>query len=542
MKRMTYFVMAMAMVLGLAQCKKEQPETPQNEGNSVMITLNVNGDASTGSANKGTRVNVDPNDNPMVTFVEGDKIEVACDGHHVGTLTHNGDNFIGDVTNVTVGQYLYFYFFGNVSPQYFDTSEESCTVYIGDQTGDLPVISMGKSDQLVTSNGRVYSATLQNKCSLMKFNVNTSSPASICINGMNNFVTVQFDRSGNDGFIDGFKYSQVYNGVIKMKGQEGNGTKTYWAIVLPQNPIGVGEAYSYTEDGVNGYIGPRPAIEGIEPNKCYIDGVAMTLSHYDPLGTPLTFEAQEGGAKVTLKSVGTNPLPVHMLANINGGGWSTYYVNTTIILNEGETVMFRGTNTGFAKSPTVYHKFSIDEFSTDEGGYCYVYGNIMSLIDSTGYATLKKLDSSVEYTFESLFAGCEGLCNHPQKTLELPATTLAPYCYSQMFKDCYSLTVAPKLPARNLITGCYKGMFDYTSLEESPVLPATQLASNCYSSMFKDCESLTRITCLATSEMGDNTDNWVSGVNERGTFIKASGASWSTGDSGIPSGWAVENY
>jgi len=541
MKRMTYFVMALAMVLGLAQCKKEKLETPQNEGNSVMITLNVNGDASTGSANKGTRVKVDPNDNPMVTFEDGDKIEVASNGLHVGTLTYQNGTFSGPITNVTVGQNLYFYFFGNVSPQYFDTSEESCTVYIGDQTGDLPVISMGKSDQLVTSNGRVYSATLQNKCSLMKFNVNTSSPASICINGMNNFVTVQFDRSGNDGFIDGFKYSQVYNGVIKMKGQEGNGTKTYWAIVLPQNPIGVGEAYSYTEDGVNGYIGPRPAIERIEPNKCYIDGVDMALSHYDPLGTPLTFQAQEGGAKVTLEKVGTPPY-ISLKKSINGGAWVDYDLNSTISLAEGETVMFCGTNKQFADDPTNYHKFSIEEFSSDVGGYCYVYGNIMSLISATGYATLKSFDSEADYIFESLFAGCGGLCEHPQKTLELPATTLAPYCYSQMFKDCYSLTVAPKLPARDLITGCYQGMFEGTSLEESPVLPAPSLTSNCYSSMFNNCESLNRITCLATSGMGDNTSGWLSGVADRGTFIKASDASWSTGDSGIPSGWAVENY
>jgi hypothetical protein len=261
----------------------------------------------------------------------------------------------------------------------------------------------------------------------------------------------------------------------------------------------------------------------------------LTLLPHDPLSIPLTFEAITAGATVTLNSEGNAP-SVSLETSTDGITWTPYEVGTPItLINVGDKLMFHGTNKQYATGPSDYHYFSLD-------ADCYVYGNIMSLISATGYATLKKLDSSVEYTFESLFAGCEGLCNHPQKTLELPATTLAPYCYSQMFKDCYSLTVAPKLPARNLITGCYKGMFDYTSLEESPVLPATQLASNCYSSMFKDCESLTRITCLATSEMGDNTDNWVSGVNERGTFIKASGASWSTGDSGIPSGWAVENY
>ena len=61
--------------------------------------------------------------------------------------------------------------------------------------------------------------------------------------------------------------------------------------------------------------------------------------------------------------------------------------------------------------------------------------------------------------------------------------------------------------------------------------------------MFSDCTSLGRVTCLATFGMGDNTSGWLSNVAERGTFIKASDASlWTSGDSGIPSDWVVENY
>ncbi len=104
MKKVTYFVMALVLVLGLAQCKKEKLETPQNEGNSVMITLDVKGDNN-------AKVNVIP---PDVTFEAGDQIIVACNGHYVGTLTHNGDNFSGPIENATTGEHLYFYFFGNV--------------------------------------------------------------------------------------------------------------------------------------------------------------------------------------------------------------------------------------------------------------------------------------------------------------------------------------------------------------------------------------------------------------------------------------------
>jgi hypothetical protein len=55
--------------------------------------------------------------------------------------------------------------------------------------------------------------------------------------------------------------------------------------------------------------------------------------------------------------------------------------------------------------------------------------------------------------------------------------------------------------------------------------------------------SLKTITCLATN-LGDGTYYWVQDItNTSGTFIKAEGMkSWSTGHSGIPSGWGVLDY
>ena len=42
MKKIAIFVAAFVLTLGLAQCKKEQPATPQNtEGNLVHLTVNV---------------------------------------------------------------------------------------------------------------------------------------------------------------------------------------------------------------------------------------------------------------------------------------------------------------------------------------------------------------------------------------------------------------------------------------------------------------------------------------------------------------------
>jgi hypothetical protein len=42
---------------------------------------------------------------------------------------------------------------------------------------------------------------------------------------------------------------------------------------------------------------------------------------------------------------------------------------------------------------------------------------------------------------------------------ELPALTLAPGCYSNMFEGCGMLSDAPHLPATELVTECYENMF-----------------------------------------------------------------------------------
>ena len=170
--------------------------------------------------------------------------------------------------------------------------------------------------------------------------------------------------------------------------------------------------------------------------------------------------------------------------------------------------------------------------------------------------------------YRAMFYGCSSLTTAP----ELPATTMEMDCYNGMFINCTSLTVAPALPATTLDTRCYEGMFwGCSSLTTPPVLSATTLTSACYSQMFAGCTSLTTapdllstslfqdcyyemfsgctnlnyIKCLApVSGVGVDvypyTFNWLKGVASSGTFVKASGSNWSSGDSGIPYNWTVQ--
>ena len=174
----------------------------------------------------------------------------------------------------------------------------------------------------------------------------------------------------------------------------------------------------------------------------------------------------------------------------------------------------------------------------------------------------------VNSCYYNMFGKCTSLTTAP----ELPATTLANGCYYNMFYNCTSLTTVPKLPATVLAEECYRGMFYgctslttvpsnllpattlesdcyrdmfyvCTNLTTAPELPATTLRSLCYSNMFGGCTKLNYIKCLATSISASScTSGWVYGVASTGTFVKNPNmTSWTTGPSGIPEGWTVQD-
>ena len=278
----------------------------------------------------------------------------------------------------------------------------------------------------------------------------------------------------------------------------------------------------------------------------------------DPYTIPLTFEAIEAGAVVEFDNDGAaGPVTYKWSGGeaqtIAGGG------RVAISLNSGDKVEFWGDN----KTYTTEYYSCIKCY-----GDCYVYGNIMSLIKSVGFENEKTLEQSntfsrlfydndhiknkngsylllpattlTEGCYESMFSGCKSLTSAPA----LPATTLAKSCYSYMFHRCSNLTSTPELPATTLAQSCYEYMFARcSSLTSAPKLPATTLAKNCYNAMFYNSANLSSVTCLATdiSEM-NYTPAWLNGVASNGTFIKAAGATWPEGSSGIPSGWTVQDY
>ena len=267
MKRLTTIISAILFVLCFSQCRRElQVLDPE----PVSITLDIS---------NYSKINVDPSDG-KVTFEEGDVIYVACAGKYVGKLTSDKDGiFSGNMDyDPTIDKHLYFYFLGNKTPyNNLKGSTTSITVDIIDQTTSYPVISAARSDQVFTGSGN-YTATLANKCALVKFLVTTPSTEPVYITGMNNKIQITFADE------DIGTFTSVKNGSGAIKLAAGGGTNVEkWAILLEQDALlAGGDETAYSSDWE--YTGTRGAVPAIKSNDYLTTGINVTVNGTESQG------------------------------------------------------------------------------------------------------------------------------------------------------------------------------------------------------------------------------------------------------------------
>ncbi len=263
----------------------------------------------------------------------------------------------------------------------------------------------------------------------------------------------------------------------------------------------------------------------------------------DSKSMPLSIEAKDADLTVTVCLNLFSSSEVKLKYSLDGGSTTTAITSSTQVISvpAGKTICFYGDRNADGSDGNSVENSKCVNINCDQD--CYVYGNVMSLLDSTNFAT----NTVIGYThaFDRLFEGNTHIDIHETYDLVLPATTLTYECYRAMFINCTGLTKAPELPATTLAENCYRAMFNSCKgLTEAPVLPATTLKSWCYEGMFDGCTNLNAITCLATDISAENCTNcWLNNVASLGTFKKASSmTSWTTGTSGIPLGWTPQDY
>ena len=280
-----------------------------------------------------------------------------------------------------------------------------------------------------------------------------------------------------------------------------------------------------------------------EVEKAYLNGTLVWEKFYYP--EPFYVKNTSGSTQQIRIWRGTNSnLNITVQKSTDGVNWDTWgtigtsNIFLTYNLSNGQKLYLR------ANTKTWCDVSQQAIYQTHINGMSEVGGNILSLLygsDFTGNETSLRGES---YTFNGLFAQSEpGNPLISAGNLILPKNTTV-HCYDQMFVGCTLLQSAPALPATPLAIFCYNEMFrGCSSLTVAPYLPATTLTSYCYYRMFYNCTSLERIVCNAVDISAEKcTAGWLNNVNQTGIFYKnPSAISWSSGISGIPDGWTVQD-
>ena len=262
--------LALALLIGMTNCRKNFDTINEVAQNGVHITLNVDG---------GEKVAVNPTGGGTYATVEwenGDILYVGNNGAYCGYLTYNSSTkqFSGTInpTSGNDGDYLHIYFMGNKG-----TTSEPTSVNITDQTSKYPVISYGRSTSLYQSGKTDYEATLYNKCAIAKFTITgVDTDKAITVTGMNNTVTVDFSKNGIGDVVNPYTYSKSGSGEIRLHAESNT---ERWAILLPQDEVTTATAYAsgYTSTGAF-------TVPAVSANGYYDSGVAVAMASGSPVG------------------------------------------------------------------------------------------------------------------------------------------------------------------------------------------------------------------------------------------------------------------
>ena len=326
MRRMTYFVMAFALVLGFTQCKKEQVNTPENETKTVNITLKVGGNGG------GSRHDINTTTG-AVDFEDDDVIYVGDGSTYIGTLTRNGGVFSGPINEPTDETEIYFFFVGGLPTTPADLSgKSSFTVDISNQSTEMPVLSC--NHVTYQSGTTSYSCVLQNQCALVKFTT-ASTTDPVRVGGL--YTVAQIDFASNSITNNGTKGFVALNSTSETE---------KWAVLLPQTGFVGAEAaiahvgYTTTISNIeaDAFITGNDAVKiSTQSNIVYLDWLTSDYEATNgqtlkgKLGANVQISIADG-ATVTLDGVNITNLGDNCnWAGINCPG------NATIILKDGST-------------------------------------------------------------------------------------------------------------------------------------------------------------------------------------------------------------
>ena len=424
MKKISTLIMALALALGMSQCKKNvETVTPSPYGKAVYITVNVNGGKHQVVTGTGA-----------VNYTDGDKIYVGNNGKYIGFVEYSNGVFGGTIYDPVETDYLHFYFVGGLETGDLNVgSTTSFTVNISDQRTNLPVLSYARSDVKYTDNNTVYSCELKNKCALVKFALTESTEEYVYVGGMKTSATISFANPNNAIVADNT------TGNIRLYSVSGT---EKWAILLPQAqvedaPVDIdGDDFTVTVPAItiNAYITSGIEIDNhyvweyhgfkVGDNK-YVDIAPGNLQYKD--GSGFRFAPKEYEYYETF--VNTDG----WVSLFNWAGWTGNPAHDPLSTRNWDQ-QWAWDNTDFYGDPTgndyTWRTLTRDEFeymlySTKSGGFTTITDGNKSYIglvirphglDKEVQESYTAAQWAVEQAEGSIFLPAAGLCHHGDGT------------------------------------------------------------------------------------------------------------------------------
>ena len=478
MKIMKRMMGLAAAILALSACSESEDllSAFHSDPNAVRITAEV----GKASANGFTRSNpLGATEADQAKFNENDEINVQADGQDAVTYKYDGKEWQPQ---------------GNKFLKWESNEMNFTAYYPASFDGNLDKVTLPKEydeASLAANDFMSYSGKQSNT---------KGNKLSLTMERKMARVVVEID-----GFNDQYAGAKIDNvnslSICGIKAYK-HSDKKFYALIKPcaaQNSatfisLDVAEGASKTTETLTGI----PALTAgnsytykltVGKNKISVSGIYVadwtggTISggKTEECPTPyVTFKA-EAEQKFMMTTEGGYTFS-NLEYSVNNSEWASVAIGTEIPFGGGKgDLRLRGINT---KGTAIYQDSYSTITFTDLTVNVACTGNILTLLDWRNYNIVDTQNARFCY----LFYNCSVLTSAP----ELPAKTLADYCYYAMFYGCTNLTAAPELPATTLAYRCYNEMFwGCTNLESAPVLPATKLEKLCYGDMFYGCTSLT---------------------------------------------------
>ena len=462
---------AMTMILALSSCSESEDllSAFHSDPNAVRITAQV----GKASADGFTRSNpLGATEADQKKFNDGDMISVKADGQDAVTYQLNnnewqpqGNKFLkweSDEMNFTA--YYPATFDGTINQPTEYTDEASLAKadfmsFSGPQTN-----TKDNNNQLTLNMERKMARVVVEIASFNDQYTKNATVNSLSIRGVKAY------KHSDNKFYALIKPCEAQNSATFLSLDVAEGASKTTTETLAGIPeLTAGNSYTYKLT-----VGKdKVSVSGITVKDWTTGEITGGKAEYNP---DFTFTAD---TKQTFKMITKGKYTISGLQySVNNGEWKNVVENEEVTFGgTNGTLRLRGTNIyGTASNWSNYSTITF----TDKNVKVTCTGDIRTLLDWEYYKTVDTQNAR----FCFLFYSCAALTSAP----ELPAKTLANYCYYHMFEGCTSLTSAPELKA-------------------------TTLAASCYSRMFYGCTKLSTVTMLAPSDQiskkSDCCYNWL---------------------------------